>query len=314
MPLIYYYNKIIYYSTIKKISLNNKFFKQINMIYFPYNNINKVMDLKDTVEKLKTEYTDNHFTKFLKNKSVIIVGPDTNLKGKGLGSKIDSYDVVIRHNTVWEYLPFKPGFAKDYGTKTSVLYFAPQCFKDYAKKSETIKKLKLLNAKHGLRFICYQNGNKDGGYFLGPHYFLTEVDWFKKYCRQVGIKTHYSHHTTRDLVNLMVNKNNGENTIPRTGFISVFDMYVHLPKSVKIIGMSFYHGGGHAFRKKCMEVLDPKLNAYGKTSGTHNSEIEIEIFKELSKVYPDLIDCDIVKNDNKQPKKPSEDDLSVDYD
>jgi len=235
------------------------------------------------LKNLTKEYAKNHYTRYLKGKKVIIVGPDTNLIGRGLGKYIDSFDVVVRHNTVFEYFPFSSKLQKDFGSKTNVLYFAPQCFKDYGGKRETLKKLKELKNKNGLKFIVYQNGNRNGKYLTGPHCFEKQVNWFKKYAKSFGIETHYSDHVVRDLVKIMVNYNDGKDTIPRTGFISVVDMIVHQVGQLEIQGMSFYHGGGHAFRKKAMETLDPKLNAYGKDSGSHNSVIELGILRDLVK-------------------------------
>jgi hypothetical protein len=237
--------------------------------------------LFSSIESLKKEYANNHYTNYLKDKCVMIVGPDTAMKGGGLGKEIDKADIVIRHNTVWEYLPLTGGLAKDYGSKVSVLYLAPQCIKDYSGKRETVTKLKLLKSKHGLRFIVYQNGNKDGKYITGPHCFDKQLTWWKKMCKLIGIEMHYSHHVTRDIVKQMSRYAGGTPVIPRTGFLSVVDAFVHGVKELKIRGMSFYHGGGHAFRKKAMGVLDPTLNAYGKDSGSHNSHVELEIFGDL---------------------------------
>ena len=233
------------------------------------------------IESLRTEYSNNHYTKYLKGKNVAVVGPDTALKGSGLGSEIDGSDIVIRHNTIWEYLPLDGDLAKDYGNKVNVIYLAPQCIKDYSGKRETVVKLKLLKAKHGLRFVVYQNGNKDGKYITGAHCFDKQLSWWKKTCKAVGVDMHYSDHVTRDLVKLMNQYSGGIDVIPRTGFISVVDAFVHQVGKLKIRGMSFYHGGGHAFRKKAMEVLDPTLNAYGKDSGSHNSHVELEAFGDL---------------------------------
>jgi hypothetical protein len=247
--------------------------------------MNSVQDeLIQTIDQLRTEFQSHHFTTFLKNNRIIIVGPDTQLIGKGMGKFIDSFDIVVRHNTVFEYLPFDQGntMRNDFGSKCHILYFAPQCIKDYSNKKETIEKLKLLKSKFGLSYIVYQNGNKDGKYITGPHCFQKELDWFKKTCASIDISLHFCDKLTRKLIGEMVKYNSGHNIIPRTGFISILDILVHSGNhELNIIGMSFYNGGGHAFRPKTMKVLDPVLNAFGKDSGSHNSNIEIQIFKDL---------------------------------
>jgi len=224
------------------------------------------------------------FTKYIKDKSCIIVGPDTNLIGKSLGKHIDSFDVVIRHNTVFEYLPFNNNkLAEDFGTKTHVLYFSPQCIKDYSLNQGTITKIKKLK-EFGLKYIVYQNGNKDGKYIYGDYCFKKELLWFKKEMFKLNIAMHYSHDTTKELTKLMCNEKK-ELCIPRIGFISIFDMIIHQAKNIEIIGMSFYHGGGHAFRPKALQVLDPIKNAYGSTSGTHDSIIELALLRKFMEYY-----------------------------
>lgn len=52
-----------------------------------------------------------------KGKSVALVGPSGHLYGKGLGTKIDSFDIVIRFNG----LP-RPEAWVDYGSRTDVLF------------------------------------------------------------------------------------------------------------------------------------------------------------------------------------------------
>ena len=57
------------------------------------------------------------FNKSVKNKQVAFVGMAPNIKGKGLGSEIDSFDVVIRTNIY----PIPVEWQKDYGTKCDIL-------------------------------------------------------------------------------------------------------------------------------------------------------------------------------------------------
>ena len=57
------------------------------------------------------------FNDYLKNKSVVIVGPSPYLIGKNRGEYIDSFDIVIRMNKGWKISPNK---VKDYGFKTDI--------------------------------------------------------------------------------------------------------------------------------------------------------------------------------------------------
>lgn len=59
------------------------------------------------------------YKEFLEGKNVVLVGPASTLKGKGYGSLIDSYDVVVRINHAW---PLPKDRAEDIGTRIDVLY------------------------------------------------------------------------------------------------------------------------------------------------------------------------------------------------
>lgn len=242
--------------------------------------------IEKMIEKMKKTYDKHSFTRYIKDKKVIIVGPDTAMIGKSLGKYIDSFDIVVRHNTVFEYLPFNSKYVKDFGSKTNIIYFAPQCIKDYSFKRETIEKMKKLK-EYGLKYIVYQNGNKDGKYIHGEYCFLKELNWFKTNMFKINVATHYTHEVTKEITKLMYEEKKAD-SIPRTGFISIFDMLIHQAKHIDIVGMSFYHGGGHAFRPKAMENLDPQKNAYGSTSGSHDSVIELQMMKKICNFTPKI--------------------------
>lgn len=65
---------------------------------------------------------------FINNKRVVFVGACPNLKGKGFGEKIDSYDIVIRSNHSWSFNSEE--YKKDYGTKCDVLYINKQYYRE----------------------------------------------------------------------------------------------------------------------------------------------------------------------------------------
>ena len=69
-----------------------------------------------------TPVEDNVYFKYLLGKSVIFVGPSPILLGQGMGTFIDSFDVVVRTNNMLNALIENPGLAKDYGSKTDILY------------------------------------------------------------------------------------------------------------------------------------------------------------------------------------------------
>ena len=58
----------------------------------------KEEEYKDYYDSQYDEDSEPEFSKLVKNKRVILVGPAPYLKGKGLGKQIDSYDVVVKMN------------------------------------------------------------------------------------------------------------------------------------------------------------------------------------------------------------------------
>ena len=235
------------------------------------------MDIKK-IAGLSEKFKEHHYTKFIKGKSVAIVGPNTNLKGKGLGKYIDSFDIVVRHNTVFEFLPFTPEYKKDYGSRTDILYLSPSCIKNYAHKRSTLETIK----RNKIKYICYGNGNRHRKYLTGEYCFPVPLEWFKKF---VSAKLHYSHQVTIALTEMMNNCNLSDKlVVPRTGFASILDMIVHGAKKIETIGMSFEDGGGHAFRKDAIKDMDPLLNHRGKDS-PHDSNIEVYLAKEFTRAY-----------------------------
>lgn len=236
----------------------------------------------DLIDQLIEKYKDHHFTEFIKDKSVVIVGPNTNLKGKNLGEYIDSFDIVVRSNTVFDFLPLNEELAKDYGSRTDIIYWSPTLIKRYANRKSTIKKLKECNVK----YICYQNGNKGYQYFELPYCFPQPLNWFKEKCKTIGTKMHFCHHETKLIVTLMNNNNsiNDNPVLPRTGYLPIFDCLIHQAGKIETIGLTFEDGGSNAFRPDALKTLVPNLNHDG-TPSPHDSRIEEALAFKLDEIY-----------------------------
>ncbi len=82
-----------------------------------------------------TEYKkDPDLEKLLKGKRIVLVGPSSHIKGKGLGEKIDSYDVVVR---IGQFFEIPENMYADLGKKTNIVahsfnqFQIPQCNKSF---------------------------------------------------------------------------------------------------------------------------------------------------------------------------------------
>lgn len=72
-----------------------------------------------TRQVTKEEWKPCTFENYIRGKNVIIVGPSENIKNKGLGVDIDSYDIVIRTNGAHGIIE---KYSEDYGSRCDILY------------------------------------------------------------------------------------------------------------------------------------------------------------------------------------------------
>ena len=88
----------------------------------------------------------------LDNKDIILVGPAPNIKGKGMGEFIDSFDVVIRPGQLTK---IPQSEILDYGSKTTIISHS---FNIWEKKIalENIDFLKTLDYVIGCMVCCYE--------------------------------------------------------------------------------------------------------------------------------------------------------------
>lgn len=237
---------------------------------------------QERMKQLTEKFQDHHYTKFLKGKSVVVVGPNTKLKGKKLGKYIDSFDVVIRMNTVFDFLPFDDNFKRDFGSRTDVIYWSPTCIKTYSGKRSTLNKLK----RNKIKYICYQNGNKNREYMELPYCFPEPLQWFKDNAKRSGTNLHFAHHVTQFITDTMNANSPSLRVVPRTGYLPIFDALIHQANRVETIGLVFAdQGGSNSFRPDALKNLVPTLNHDG-TPSPHDSNVEEAVGFKLMEIYP----------------------------
>lgn len=102
--------------------------------------------------KLSKNRTESDYSNFLKDKKIAFVGPAPSLKGKKLGEKIDSYDVVVRMKQ-----PIIPeNLISDYGKKTDVIY----CNLDAVGYEGAIKDHYPKWKENNLKWVCMARRKK----------------------------------------------------------------------------------------------------------------------------------------------------------
>jgi hypothetical protein len=84
---------------------------------------------------------NNEYADFLKNKSIVLVGPAPTLIGTNFGEEIDKHDVVVRMN---HHFNLNEELMRDYGKRTDVLYINTSFFRKHRNSLSEIKKENLI--------------------------------------------------------------------------------------------------------------------------------------------------------------------------
>lgn len=243
-------------------------------------------NLAQRICSLEMQTLNDEYSNFLKGKNIIVVGPAETVKGKGLGNKIDNYDVVVRISTQYEYMPFDNNIAMDYGTRCDVLYLHHGLIKFCIIKERNVPTSQFVNfcKVTGVKFIVLAN---------------QENTFSQDY-----IPASDCHPTTRSVCNdfiKLMNQNDIDakfividelSRLARvitkqrhfgTGFQAFLDILSYPIDVVNVIGMTLYHGGGHIFHKgyDCKN-LTPDKDFKGKPMYV-NTRADLEMMKILIK-------------------------------
>ena len=140
---------------------------------------------------------------FLTGKKIIFVGPCPNIKGSGMGTKIDEYDVVVRTNNAF---PVPVNLQADYGLRCDVLYTNCQYYR--TQHPLPIKKLSQL----GLKFLCMKS---------------VLINEKRNYQRFVGV---------RRIPSGLCRSVNGA----LMGVLALADMLIGKPNSIHLTAIDFY--------------------------------------------------------------------------
>jgi Glycosyltransferase family 29 (sialyltransferase) len=237
--------------------------------------------------KLAPMDLDPDFAHLLKDKRVIIVGPAETLRGAGQGKIIDANDLVVRFNTAIQYMPFSDDLAHDIGTRTDIVYCNSEILLDGILRQGMISydSFRGVCERVGIKYLVGANNDfiLSGGDKPEPNRH-SEYLAFKLFLAHlsvaVGFRMLYSTCT--------VARNLLDGHIGRTGFLAILDLLAYDIRQLSITGMTFYHKGGHLFFENCAE-LDPMKSHLGQAPPEHvkghNSYLELEVLKQLARVY-----------------------------
>lgn len=242
---------------------------------------------------------DPEYKRLLDGRSVIVVGPAKTLIGSNLGRTIDSYDLVVRFNTVIEYLPFPGELSADIGTRTDIIYFNNEVMIDDIIGQRRIKHERFINIARQLQMkylICTNNGFSFDERLSMATNCQDEEARFRQFLVEnnlcIGFRMLYQ------LPALVRSWLRGH--VGRTGFMAIADLLSYDISRLHISGMTFYHAGGHLFLKDSISELHPLGNHRGEMPSSpdilgHNSYLELEAMRKLANEYGEklLLDADV---------------------
>jgi len=235
---------------------------------------------------LKLDF-DPAYGELVKGKRVAIVGPAETLIGTGRGDFLDSYDLVVRFNTVIEYLPFSEKLARDIGTRADILYVNNEVLMDgiLGRKLVSHEKWAEICARVSVKYvICTNNNFKNTASDPVPACY-SEREEFRRFLDEQGIATKF-----RMLFNVSDTVTRFfAGHVGRTGFLAIFDLLSYDLAELYVTGMTFYHKGGHLFLKDRAPELHPLKNHLGErpkdNSPGHNSYLELEMLGAFSESF-----------------------------
>ena len=209
----------------------------------------------------------------LKGKRVALVGPSSHIVGKGLGDKIDSYDIVVR---IGQFFQIPEKMYPDLGKKTNIVahsfnqFQIPKCNKTFL---NSIDMVMCCMSSNNLK-------NQQENFFksLTTKYYNINDDYFRKICKETG-------------------------TAVNSGFAAIVVLLQYEIKELFITGYSFYNMGKYGdvyydeYEKEAKSTAikvkgEPKnITPKQARSDLHNQKSQIERFSKLIEEY-DVISLD----------------------
>ena len=221
-----------------------------------------------TKEDLKTVRDDvkisSKFNEFLKDKSVIVIGPSPYLQGLNRGSQIDDYDVVVRLNKGWNV---QKDLQNDYGKKTTIRY---HCMMEHESNGGKYEIEAMKN--YGVEWLASQ--------------FPYNLDYFhndNKKFRDIN-NNQINFHVPADLL-YYLNLHEMMQTRGNVATAALFDLVNYDIKKLHLSGISFYRDGWVGDYKEGAENIDSegkyKMNMKDMQKEGHAQEAQMHLIKLL---------------------------------
>jgi hypothetical protein len=193
----------------------------------------------------------------LKGKRVALVGPSQSVVGLRQGTRLESFDLVVRVNFQW---PVPPALVSDIGRRMDILYHC--CNGDVP-----IERL-FRDGFEATRFVCWQFG--------------IDSHKLESHCSKVGVP----HLDVSPVFDELLRK---MHAFPTTGTVALHDLLSHDVDCVYVTGMTFFRdphydgyltGGGRSG--------DEYRRGDSGTVGIHDVSAQFELVRHLKAADPRL--------------------------
>jgi len=230
----------------------------------------KTKDLEAIYFKECSEYT-----RFVRGRSIAIVGPSSDMLDSNLGEEIDGHDLVVRLNTAIYNFDKIHKIAKDVGAKTDILYLGNHIIRETKNKNNFYKNL----LSKDIKFLVAASPS-------GNYNWQNLTEYLKNKTSSLSVKYSESSDTS-----FFIREYLSSSKVPfaRVGFVSIVDLLLRGPKSISIYGMTFYNKGGNIFRDDAIQDITPTSNHLGERIVRHDSNLELLFFKKIYNIYKNKI-------------------------
>ena len=232
-----------------------------------------------TVEDLKSIRDDvkisTKLNEYLKDKTVIVVGPSPYLQGLGKGKEIDDFDIVVRLNKGWNV---SKELQADYGKKTTMRY---HCMMEHESNGGkyNIKEMK----EQGVEWLASQ--------------FPYNLDYFhndNKTFRDLN-NEQINFHVPADLL-YYLNLHEMMQTRANVATAAIFDLINYDLDYLHLSGISFYRDGWVGDYKEGAENVDSegkyKMDMKNMQKEGHAQEAQMHLLKLLLETERDKFSVD----------------------
>lgn len=194
------------------------------------------------------------YRKYLKGKSVCLVGPAPSILEQEQGERIDSFDEVVRLNKA---LPLLKENEKYYGSKTTILY---NCLN---KDPESGGVLHIPYLEEEINWLVCPYPNKQP--------FSQDINYFKSINKN---RINFSYFNLE-----YYNKLEGEmKTRPNTGVLAILDLLSAEIKQLYISGITFFKGG---YIKEYRNYSEAGVLKRMSEHGNHQQEPQINFMRNV---------------------------------